>query len=255
MIDLTSGQYPFLLTRACPNPDIATAFNEWQRSKHLPDLMAGTSRMRCTYALPVGDPLPAVYRGTSGCLAYYVGPSVSDLLDWSNGPTVASAVADGSRWFGSFSMLDSYQYTGNVYCVLSTSGGQSNFDEARSTWLVERFEVEPGRLAAFDSWATTHHVPRLSEVYGVQRSRLVAAVRDGVDLDYYLSVGNRAVITELEPASDVSVLMSQGALTAMQDSQQWDRSCTYAMREVYRHFSDAGSDDTVSFPGVWADRG
>lgn len=234
-------KFPFLLTRASPNPEISSGFNSWQESKHLPDLMAGTSGMRCAFGLSVKDGLPAVYRGTAGCLAYYVAPNVTQLIEWTNGPIVRNAIEDGSRWFGGFSVLDSEPYTGNVYEVLSAVTVENSVGLERCTWLVQRFEVIADALDDFDHWAISAHLPELGSLDGVRRTRLVASVRDGIQIDYYLSLGNRAVISELHPDSDIGTLTSSAALESMRDSQRWDLTCGYAMREVYRHLSNAQS--------------
>ena len=54
----------FLLTRAHPKAEIQDDFDDWQREKHLPDLMRAPGATMVVYARNVLDGLPEAYMGS-----------------------------------------------------------------------------------------------------------------------------------------------------------------------------------------------
>jgi hypothetical protein len=235
-----SDLYPMLLTRAHPKREIQDAFDDWQREKHLPDLMRAPGATMVVYARNVLDGLPEAYKGSGSCLAYYEAPTVEDLFAFLTSTEIAEAVADGSRWFGRFNDVDYETYTGNVYQVTGVVNPAGGPPPETSPLLVERWEAPDDDLDVFDEWLGEAHLPELGSAAGVRRARSFSAIREGIPIPYYYSPGNRALVAELDDDFR-GLLLQPELLERLEESMRWERRLPYVKRDVYEHVAHARS--------------
>lgn len=222
---MTNSDYALLHTRASVKEDYRDEFDAWQRERHVPEILQAESCVSAAHYRTVEDRAPQGWRGSANVATQYLARSVDDLLELLASPEVEAAVADGVLWFGKFNELDGVEFTGNIYEPLAAHG-----DEAVTAGplAVERFEVPERELDEFDAWLGDY-TARFARLPGVSRVRMFGAVRQGSPLPYYYSVGNRALVVELER---VESLIDADALTLLCESQKWDRRLEYVQREV-----------------------
>lgn len=193
-----------LLTRASPHAEIAAAFDVWQRTKHLPELMDAPGVASVFYGLRGGA--PSSYASTAGetfeladRVAIYASVDLARMMTFVGSSEVADAISDGSRWFGQFHLLDQEPYSGNVYRVTGARGARlGNVD----VLAVARLEIPPQWLADFDDWAHDELLARLlpapqSQDEFIQGVRICSVHREGIPVPYYHSRGNRAVLAAM----------------------------------------------------------
>lgn len=183
-----------LLTRASPVDDAVLAFDDWQRAKHLPELMRAPN----THAVFYGGhtPIPSGSREQAQRLAIYSFSSLDALKVFVASSEVSAAIQDGSRWFGRFLELDGAPYSGNMYQVDEAFG--SGF-ATLSVLYVERFEIPPAALPEFDKWLIDIFSQQLMETEHVLGVRICSASREQGQVPHYLSRGNRAVLCAVAP--------------------------------------------------------
>jgi hypothetical protein len=229
-------RYPMLMTRAWPFKELVGEFDAYQADRHLPELMNAPGAAMAGYYENVVVDLPQVYKGSGNRLANYVARNIDDLFCWLRSDEFAAAVEDGgNKWFGRMNELDYDLYTGNVYSIGEVVKPDDNPTRLDLPLLVERFEVTDDAVEEFDIWMSEVHLPAVASQPGVLRARSCAAVREGIPLPYYESLGNRMLIADLdggEPAPET--LLRPGITDAVGDSLKWDLRLPYVRRDVYR---------------------
>jgi hypothetical protein len=227
--ELVASAEAVLHTRASVKREHLAAFDEWQRTKHMPEIVMSPTCRAAGHFHAVVEGLPAAWQGTANVAANYHADDLAGLFALLQSRELAAAVEDGVRWFGRFNELDGSDYTGNIYTVVDRAGEDDGPPEA--AFFMERFEVPPGLDTEFDDWCADH-LAALAAADGVVAARSLRAVREGSPLPYYYSAGNRAVWVRIdEPAA----VLGSGVLRALAGSRsQWDTRLAYVRREVYR---------------------
>jgi len=215
-----------LHTRADVKRQHLDAFDEWQRTKHMPEAIAAPTCHRAAHYHTVTEGLPAAWQGSGNVSANYSTTDRQGIFDFLTSDELAEAVADGVLWFDRFNELDHADYTGNIYEVVASAGDAVTLD---APYFAERFEVTSEELAEFDGWLAAH-AAAVAQAEGVVRVRTMHAIREGSPLPYYYSPGNRAVFAEL---ADVSAVLGGQLIGALADSQRWDLRLPYVKRDVY----------------------
>jgi hypothetical protein len=216
-----------LHTRAWVKREHLDAFDQWQRSKHMPEAIAAPTCLRAAHYHTVTDGLPAAWHGSGNVSANYYAADRAGTFAFLTSRELEEAVADGVLWFDRFNELDGADYTGNIYEIVSTLGDSPVAGDA--PYAAERFEVPPDLLGEFDEWLGDH-AAALAGSDGVARVRVMHAIREGSPLPYYYSPGNRAVFAEL---GDVRAVLDDELLEAVSASRRWDLRLAYVRRDVY----------------------
>jgi hypothetical protein len=224
-----SGCGAVLFTRAWVKRDSVADFDSWQAARHIPEIVEIPGIERAAYYATIETGLPQVFLGTGNRDALYWGRGLSGLLDGLTSPSLADAVADGSRFFPAFNELDGDIYTGNIYLV----DPPLRDDEADPpAMLVERFEVTDDEAGAFERWLVDEHAPALRSLGATRSVRTGSAVRRDLPIPYYNSVGSHVVIVGLDDAPDSGSCADLAERLA--ESQRWDLTLSYVRREVGR---------------------
>ena len=236
-----SDHDPMLLTRAHPKAEIQDDFDDWQRQKHLPDLMRApgatmvVSLATCSTGCPRPTRAPAraspTTRRRRSTSSSHSSRARRSRRRWRTAP----------RWFGRFNDVDYETYTGNVYEVTGVVNAGGGAPAETSPLLVERWEPAAGDEAEFDVWLLGSHLPELGAAPGVRRARAFSAIREGIPIPYYYSPGSRALVAELDDDFR-SVLLSPGLLARLEDSMRWERRLPYVKRDVYEHVAHARAE-------------
>jgi len=231
-----------LMTRAHPLRDLVDEFDSYEIDKHFPDLMAAPGAARVDYYKNVLNELPEAYRGSGTRMANYLARDLDELFRWLRSDAFAAAIEDGGKtWFGRMNELDGDLYTGNVYEVTGLVQGDTQPSEC-AVLLVERLEVTPELEAEFDAWVEEVHLPAYEGAAGVGRVRSGRAIREGIPLPYYYSLGNRVVLVEVAGDDPRVPLLSNRMLAALADSVRWDLRLPYVRRDVYALLCSADAD-------------
>jgi hypothetical protein len=231
-----TDRHPVLFTRAWPKGEIVEGFDEWQRTKHIPELVLAPGVVSAAYYRLVTEDVPEALQSFGLRMAAYTGRDLPGLYAFVSSEETAAAVADGSGWFDRFNELDFAPYTGNVYtvdCVARADGAHAG---PELPLLVERFEVDPPSADVFDDWLRHEHVHQMAELPGAVRARTFSAVREGIPIPYYYSPGNRMLAVEFADLAGLYRSLSGDALwAAIEDSMRWDRCLGYVKRELFEH--------------------
>jgi len=251
-----------LLTRASPHAQIAAAFDDWQRTKHLPELMGAPGVASVFYGTRGGVPSIGALMGDEATehadrLAIYASVDLARMMTFVGSPQVADAISDGSQWFGQFHPLDHESYSGNVYRVTGSRGAcLGNVD----VLVVARLEIRPQWLPDFDDWALNELLASLLAVPQdqggcIQGVRICSVHRDGIPVPHYHSRGNRAVLAAMsvEPigaSSQEERRDSPRSRTSGDDVmtrfpsilRHWGRRADYATLEIFERDTVLTSD-------------
>ena len=219
-----------LIARAWPQQHAIAAFDRWQLSKHLVELVALPGVRRVSYYATRTSGIPQAWQGSGNRMAAYWAEDLGALQNWMSDPGLALAIEDGSRFFDSFNELDGSTYTGNVYELGPRWPGDRE-PSLEGCLLVQRFEVGNHQAEDFDDWIVREHLPALRNVEGWRWVQWGKAVR-GLAVEYYNSPGNRIVLAELEQPKAPS-MSARSIDRVVAASLKWDRCFQYVRREVY----------------------
>jgi hypothetical protein len=246
-VDDGSARLPLLHTRAWPRREVEEGFDEWQRTRHLPELMAAPGVVSAWYYRTVREGLPAAWQGSGTVMVSYVCESLDGLFTFICSPELEAAVADGVTWFDRFNELDGTDYTGNIYEVAAVAEGAAGTVTQEHAVVCERFEAGDA-AAELDAWLAGEHLPALAALPQVARARSFTAVRHGSPLPYYYSPGDRMVQVELAVTRPPDALTTPAFLERLADSMRWDRRLTYVRRDAYRYVRHVVAQGTVTSP-------
>jgi hypothetical protein len=225
--------HPLLVARAWPKQELGADFESWQGEKHLEDLMKGEGAVKAVFFKTTREALPQAYQGTGSIMCYYTARDVPGLLAWIHSAALRDGIEDGGRWFGGFNELDDDIVTRDVYRVVACHNAGLSADVEGAPLFVERFAVDDERLAGFDDWVGTVHLPAIAADSSVLRARTLATIPDDVP---WPSRANRMVAVEVNATPDLrTALTSPQLLDALADSMRWDRELDYIRREVYAY--------------------
>ncbi len=215
-----------LLTRAWPVRSRAAAFDAWQRSRHIPQIVGGGLLKGAAYYASVEEGVPASCVAPGLRMAVYFATGTRALSRWMVSPSLKEALSDGVTWFDAFHRLDGQSFTGNVYTPVHGTG------ETTATLLVSRWDLPTKSAHDVVADAYVAALNLLPEVVSVGVWRRVPD--ELVPIGYYRSPGQRmcwATFNSLEAQS--TALASDAFKEAGRLFDQFTGDGRYATHEAY----------------------
>lgn len=238
---LDADRHAMLIARAWPKDSIIERWDDWEANKHLADLMKAPDAVYTCFHKVITKGIIEAYVPTQTRMAYYTTRDLDGMFRYLQSPEVAYAIEDGSQWFGQFNDVDFAIFTGNVCLVDDVFNNLNAVPPEECPLYVERFEVGPDDTD-FDPWLREVHAPAYAHDPRVARVRTFHAVRENIPISYYLSPGNRMLMVDFMPGTDLrAVMVEPPMLAALEDAQRWDRRLSYVKRDLSEYVAHAYS--------------
>ena len=202
-----------LLTRAWPASEARSGFDDWQRTRHIPEIVSSGLLQGASYWVAPeansGVAPPWVLPGLR--MACYYGADAAQMETWFSSAGLGDAIEDGSSWFDNFHRLDGQLFTGNVY---ECAGGRPS-ERGGDAVLVDRWESgEETPEAGTSVEAAQRYCNTLANLGGVVCSTVWRTVKWPVAVSYYRSLGSRMVWTEFDSLEALRSSLAAGQLAA-----------------------------------------
>lgn len=186
-----------LLTRACPSASARAGFDEWQRTRHIPEILSSGLLEGASYwlAAEADSAIKPAWVVPGLRMACYLAGSAAHMKAWFVSAGLSDSLVDGSSWFDDFHWLDGQPFTGNVY---ERVGGRDSARRGNAV-LVDRWnrsEVAKGRDTPDDP--LRQYCDVLAEFGTVICSTAWKNVPWRVSVPYYRSMGTYMVWTEFD---------------------------------------------------------
>jgi hypothetical protein len=237
-MDLSTAVPPvMLLTRAWPHSDAAAGFDQWQRARHIPEIVSSGQLTYAQYFTALDEGIPPAWIAPGLRMAVYHAARFSDLAEWMTSPNLASALSDGERWFGSFHRLDGAPFTGNIYCGPGGLAFDGRGQPDGGAVIVDRWQQPPGDFRAVAA-AEAGYLAALRELPGVRSAARWTGATTQAPVRYYRSLGDQLIWTEFDSAAALrDALGSDQFVTAASLLEQAlsDADSIYLTHEAYEH--------------------
>lgn len=245
---------PIIACRIEVPPSMAEGVDAWM-PKHFDDSLdhEAVTSVAAYRVLQDFDPtngLPWLLNGHGNRFIVYVAEDMDSLRAWVDSPFLREAIDDGVDRETSYPELDGESFTGNTYECSGVRMPLGVDFAGPNPILIERFQVAADTDEEFTKWLEGSYADAWAALASTLRVRTYRQAEDlpkDFPFDRYQSKGNRMLLVELAPETDLRAFVGQADVRRLlMESLRWDLELSYVRREVAECYVIRDKNDAAS---------